>query len=182
MTLRQTVRISLFASLSAALGFLLAPVPNVELLTFSLFVSGYALGLRSGAVAGLLAVALYYGLNPYGSSLVFPLLFACQALAALWITTLGAFFARLVSPLGSGLMRRVLLVPFAILSALALPLSPVFAFSGFAGEGQKAWLFLGALMTSWGLAFNLLVFLSSFEPMARTLARIEARRRREVPA
>jgi hypothetical protein len=172
--MRQTVRIALFASLVAALGFLLAPVPNIELFTFGLFVAGYALGLRGGAQAALLAVVLYYGLNPYGSSLLFPPLFLAQIVAGLWIALLGAAFRRLL-PLGaSPWLQRSLLLPFAVLAALALPLFPSLALMLIGGGSWQGWLALGLLMTAWGFLFNLLVFLSSFPSLSRQLRRWSA--------
>jgi len=99
--MRQSVQVALFASLCAALGFLLAPIPNIELFTFGLFMAGYALGAGGGAKAAMLAVILYYGMNPYGSSLIFPPLFAAQLIAGVFISSLGAL-ARRVLPRGPG--------------------------------------------------------------------------------
>ena len=172
--MRRTVRVALFASLAAALGFLLAAVPNIELVTFSLFMGGYALGLRDGSLAACLAVALYYGLNPYGSSLIFPPLFAAQLLAALVISGLGAAFARLMpAGRGPGWLRRLLLLPFAAVAALALPLLPMLALALAGGGSWQGWALLGLLMTAWGFIFNLIVFASSFEPLARQLQRLD---------
>ncbi len=171
--MRRTVRIALFASLAAALGFLLAPVPNIELVTFTLFMGGYALGLRDGAVAGVLAVLLYFGLNPYGSSLAFPPLLVAQILAACAIAALGAGFAWICPPgRGPGWLRRLLLLPFAAAAALALPLLPALSFAMVSGGSWQGWALLGVLMTAWGFFFNLIVFGSSFEPLSRQLLRL----------
>jgi hypothetical protein len=73
---------AIFAALAAALGFLLIGVPNVELLTFTVFAAGVVLGRLRGAVAGVLAMAIYSGLNPYGSGAAIPTLFLSQLVAA----------------------------------------------------------------------------------------------------
>ena len=160
--MRVTVRIALFAAMTAALGFLLAPIPNVELVTFCLFAGGSLLGARGGSAAALLAVALYFGLNPYGSSLAFPTLFLAQGLAAIFIALLGALFARLFPQRGRHRrLRRLAILPFAALSALLLPLLPALAFMLTGGGPWRGWLGLGLLMTLGTLAVNLLIFASS---------------------
>ncbi len=177
--MRLTVRIALFAAVSAALGFLLAPIPNVELITFSIFVGGSLLGARAGVAAALLAAALYFGLNPYGSSLVFPLLFLAQLLGVSIIALLGALFAHLM-PLrreesrGRTLLRRLLILPFAALAALQLPLLPSLAFMLAGGGAWQGWAALGLLMTLGSLIFNLIVFGSSHAPLMRQAARLES--------
>jgi len=175
--MRRPARIALFAALAAALGFLFAPVPNIELLSFSLFAAGYALGFSGGVAAALLAVLLYYGLNPYGSSLAIPPLLAAQLLAGAFIAALGALFARLLAPPRlDGFGGRLLLLPFAAASALALPLLPAFAYSASGGGDWQGWLLLGGLMTGWGFIFNLVIFLTALPPLARQIRRLDARR------
>lgn len=171
--MRRTVRIALFAALAAALGFLFAPIPNVELVTFSLFMAGCLLGWRDGSHAALLAVALYYGLNPYGSSLALPLLFAAQLAAGLAIAGLGALYAALLPPGRGGRWgRRLALLPFALLAAAALPGLPSLAFLLVAGGAWAGWAALGLVMTAGSLAVNLIVFASSTEPLRRQAARL----------
>ena len=68
MSTRSVAVVALLAALVAALGFLLAGIPNVELVGLASFVSGAAIGSRRGAAAGGLGVALYSGLNPYGAA------------------------------------------------------------------------------------------------------------------
>lgn len=175
--MRVTVRIALFASLTAALGFLLAPIPNVELVTFGLFVGGALLGARAGVAAALLAVGLYFGLNPYGSSLAFPLLFLAQLTAGAVIALLGALHARITSGARpSSWPGLLMLLPFAALSALLLPLLPSLAFMLAGGGPWRGWAALGLLMTIGSLIFNLLIFASSYRPLMRQAARLEAAR------
>lgn len=173
--MRRTVRIALVAALAAALGFLFAPIPNVELFSFSLFMGGCLLGWRGGSQAALLAVGLYYGLNPYGSSLALPLLFAAQLAAGLAIAGLGALYAALLPPArGRGRLRRLAVLPFALPAALALPLLPSLAFALVAGGAWAGWAALGVLMTAGSLAVNLLVFTASTEPLRRQAQRLAA--------
>jgi len=167
--MRQTVRIAFFASLAAALGFLLSPLPNLELVTFTLFLAGALLGWAGGCAAALLAVLLYFGLNPYGSSFLFPPLLLSQLAAGLLVASLGAAFGRLAPP--AGWPRRLLLIPFAALAALCFPLLPTLGFALMGGGSWQGWMVLGLLMTGWGFAFNLLIFLGSYEPLMRRMER-----------
>ena len=66
---RRIIQTGLFVALVVVLGFLLAEVPNVELMTVSVFLSGVILGLRRGVVVGLLSILLYSLFNPYGPPL-----------------------------------------------------------------------------------------------------------------
>lgn len=68
MSTRSIAVVALLAALVAALGFLLAGIPNVELASLAAFVSGAATGSRRGAAAGGLGMALFSGLNPYGAA------------------------------------------------------------------------------------------------------------------
>ncbi len=176
LPMRRPARIALFAALAAALGFLFSPIPNIELVTFTLFAAGYAMGFSGGAIASLLAVLLYFGMNPYGSSFIFPPLLAAQLLAGVFIASLGALFARIMPPARlRGNLGRVLLLPFAALAALALPLFPSFAYAWTVGGAWEGWLMLGVLMTSWGFVFNLVVFTAAMPPLVRQIERIDTR-------
>lgn len=72
---------AIFVALAVALGHLLAYVPNVELVTFTVFAAGAVLGRWRGAAVGATAMALYSGLSPFGSGLAIPPLFIAQVLA-----------------------------------------------------------------------------------------------------
>lgn len=88
-----TAATSLFVALAVALGYLLMSVPNVELLTFTVFASGVALGRWRGALVGALAMAIYSGINPLGSGLALPTLFAAQVVASAAIGLAGGVAA-----------------------------------------------------------------------------------------
>ncbi len=72
---------AVLVALAVALGLLLLAVPNVELITFTIFVSGAVLGRWRGATVGARAWALFSGVNPYGSGLGYPPLYVAQILA-----------------------------------------------------------------------------------------------------
>lgn len=91
MSTRSIAIVALLAALVAALGFLLAGIPNVELVSLASFASGAAAGARCGAAAGALGLALYSGLNPYGAAP--PPTFVSQVLGGALLGLAGAWVA-----------------------------------------------------------------------------------------
>ncbi len=57
---------AMMTALAVTLGYLFLSVPNVELFTATVFISGYILGAVAGAVVGAVAELIYSGLNPMG--------------------------------------------------------------------------------------------------------------------
>ena len=55
-------------------------IPFLILITVVVFISGLYLGIRWGGLVGLTSMAIYSGMNPMGSGLSFPPLFAMQIL------------------------------------------------------------------------------------------------------
>jgi hypothetical protein len=96
-----TAEASLFVALAVALGYLLVSVPNVELITFTVFASGVALGLWRGALVGAVSMAIYSGANPVGSGLALPTLFTAQVIASAAVGLAGG----LASPFWRSLAR-----------------------------------------------------------------------------
>ncbi len=92
METRELIRTALLVALCVAVGYLLAPIPNIELLSAAIFTSGVLTGPRRGAVIGCMAETLYSGLNPYGFAPL-PLLLA-QVLAMTAIGTTGGVLGR----------------------------------------------------------------------------------------
>jgi hypothetical protein len=70
------VRTALLAAACAAIGYLMAAVPNVELISAAVFTSGALVGARQGAVVGGVAEAIYAGINANGVSQ--PVLYVAQ--------------------------------------------------------------------------------------------------------
>ena len=68
---KQSFRIALIASFSAltiVLGYILAYIPNIELFTLMIFLSGFIMGSKDGSLIGLLSAAIFTFLNPLGTS------------------------------------------------------------------------------------------------------------------
>ena len=68
---RKSLRIAListFTALSIVLGYLLAYIPNIELFTLIIFLSGFILGKRDGMIIGCLSSFIFCFFNPFGPS------------------------------------------------------------------------------------------------------------------
>lgn len=178
--IRKLVYVSIFAALTAALGFMLAGIPNIELVTFSLFVSGYLLGASSGLLVALIAIFIFYGFNPNGSSLIMPPLFITQIGAGMVIAWLGGVFRCLFSPAKShGWRRRFALIPFALVASLCLTQIPMLVAPLLGAGPWEGWIALGLAMSFAHISFNMAVFLTGFEPLVRRLSRISHARLEE---
>jgi len=73
--------IGLYIALCAVIGFLLAPIPNVELITLFIFLGGYLFGMIYGVLIGGTAIFIFSALNPWGSGLAFPPLIIAQIIS-----------------------------------------------------------------------------------------------------
>jgi len=61
--------ISTFTALGIVLGYLLAYLPNIELFTLTIFLSGFTLGRRDGMIVGFLSSLIFCFFNPLGADL-----------------------------------------------------------------------------------------------------------------
>jgi len=68
---RRSFRISLiatFTALAIVLGYAMAYIPNIEVFTLMIFLSGFIMGKKEGAIIGLLSASIFTFFNPFGSS------------------------------------------------------------------------------------------------------------------
>lgn len=94
-SVRQPVLLGLFTGTAVGAGYLLAAVPNIELMTLIVALCGGVLGSRAGCVCGALSAVIYSLGSPFG--LPVPVMLAAQAVG------LGA-----AGVLGGALGNRVL--------------------------------------------------------------------------
>ncbi|MFW9971779.1 MAG: ECF transporter S component [Candidatus Odinarchaeota archaeon] len=64
----RVVSISTFTALAIVLGYILVEIPNIELFTLTIFLSGFILGKRDGMIIGFLSSLIYCLFNPLGAS------------------------------------------------------------------------------------------------------------------
>lgn len=88
--------ISLYIALCVVIGFLLLPVPNVELITLFIFLGGYLFGMAYGALIGGTASFIFSAFNPWGSGLALPLLLIAQVISRSITGFCGGILSRLL--------------------------------------------------------------------------------------
>ncbi len=182
MPARLIARIAIFVALVCALGFALAAVPNVELMTLGAFVAGAALGSRAGAVVGGTAMAIYSGLNPYGMAP--PQVYAAQVVGFFLIGAAGGLVRRrgsapgggkgpvtaALSALAGGVAGATLTLAYDVLTNLGTAWAM--------GSLANPWPIVagGVAFGAWHLAVNAVLFAVCAPPLLAAL------RRREVLA
>ena len=116
----------LFISAGVSLGFALAHIPNVELVTATIFLSGYFLGLKEGILVGICTEGLYSLLNPFG--LAAPPLFLAQIISMGFAGFAGAVFCKhrsmkgIIYPIQLGIVGFGLTLLFAASTTLSFVL------------------------------------------------------------
>ena len=60
--------ISIFTALAVVLGYALAYLPNIEVFTLMIFLAGFFLEKKDGAIVGLMSSFIFVFFNPYGVS------------------------------------------------------------------------------------------------------------------
>jgi len=134
MDLNKLVRASIFTALAIGLGFSLLMVPNVELISVVVFLSGLTLGVKWGILVGGTAELIFSVLNPFGSGLVFPPLLLSQIISMIIIGAVGGLLRPLFfkkdfskkSIAGLAITGFILTFIFDSLTTLSYPFSAGF--------------------------------------------------------
>ena len=138
MELNNLVKAAIFCALAIGMGFSLMLVPNIELITVIVFMSGLMLGWRWGALVGGTAIFIYSGLNPMGSGLSFPPLFFMQILGMAITGFIGGLFrsfflekeSNIFSLIILGLLGFICTFIYDFLTLISYPLSAGLGLSG----------------------------------------------------
>jgi hypothetical protein len=168
---RVIILAALFTALSVALGFLLAEIPNVELMTLTVFMAGLFCGARLGSVVGALSILFYSLLNPLGPAPA-PLL-AAQVAGFVVIGAAGGLVGpRIKAARGSGVVASaaagfVVTLVYDVLTTLATAFIALGA--GRFGEGLGGIFLAGALFIAWHVGTNTAVFALTVFPLMRAV-------------
>ncbi|MEA1912445.1 MAG: ECF transporter S component [candidate division WOR-3 bacterium] len=90
--LKLISRITIFTALAISLGYVFSFVPNLELITSTIFLAGVFLGCRPGMLVGLLSFLIFGFLNPLGPSPL-PLLIT-QIIGGMFAGFLGGIYRK----------------------------------------------------------------------------------------
>lgn len=171
----KRTRAALLSALLTALVFVagqaLAGIPNVELVTFLVFVSGYLLGPALGALVGAAGMGAHSLFNVMGAAP--PPVWVAQWMSYALVGVAGG----LLGPPLSRLARRGVAAVACALSGVVLVLLYQLLVNGVAflvfASGVSVWVYLwgGILFASVQLAWNAAVFFLAMPPVLRVLAR-----------
>ncbi len=122
----KIAKMGILIALAIALNLALIEIPNVELISFVVFSSGYLVGLVEGGIVGFLSMFLYSVFNPFGMPTL-PILLA-QVTAMTWVGMAGGIVAktgwlsgaRIVNCLAVGGVGLVLTLFYDLLTNLAV--------------------------------------------------------------
>lgn len=162
-SLKTTTRAAFLITLCVVLGYLFLPIPNLEMITAGIFLSGVWMGPLLGAVIGFSAEAIYSISNPMGFPP--PPLLVAQVLAMAFTGFVGGFFQ--VSVRGAVFFTRKSLGMHYLLAAAGFFLTflydvltnlsfPIMA--GFSWEQIRITLALGFPFTAFHIGTNVVVF------------------------
>lgn len=178
MNKRQNTRLIAFSGIFIALllgvGYALAFVPNVELLTAMVFLSGVLMGFKRGIFIGVVGEFLFSALNPMGSGLLFPPMLAAQLVAMAVVSSIGALMRNFVLTSTHRLLNSIIIGGIGLLLTLFYDILVSAAFPVSAGFSLRE--IVGTIIA--GLAFsivhligNTLVFILLVPVAARQIYR-----------
>jgi len=108
----------MFIALTVAMGFAFAPIPNVEMVTTTVFIAGFLLGPAQGTLIGFTGEFLYSLLSPYGFAM--PTLLAAQVLSMALAGFVGGLLGRRLSEV------RVSWITAGVFAGIGLALTFIF--------------------------------------------------------
>lgn len=171
--IREVALIGVFSALAYAGGILFSYIPNIEVITAIIFLSGLILGSKNGMLVGAIAQTLYSTLNPYGPAAL-PLLIA-QVLNRILVGYVGGRFRVLVQNKRAywtafyfGLAGLLLTWLYDLMTYLAIAIQ-----SGYSMQEMKVAFVLGIL---WYLVHgggNLVIFAIVLPYVAEALQRAD---------
>ncbi|MGB9561495.1 MAG: ECF transporter S component [bacterium] len=147
--------IAAFVGLAVGFGYALAFLPNIELITFTIFTSGIILGPIYAALVGILSFSIYSAFNPYGMA---PLpLFIVQIFSGGIIGLFGGIFSKGLKKIKKHHLRALLASTIGIVVTVIYDiLTNIAAYISIGNPELSLWVFIVA-----GLSFSLLHIISN---------------------
>jgi len=163
---------AVFASMALASAYVLSTIPNIELMSFLVFIAGYLYGSSVGALVGLIAMGIYAAWNPWGGPV--PPIFAAQVGCMTFIGAVGGLASKIFNTsasdsekmLGAAALGGTLTIIYDLATnyayALAFGLAKQFVIVLIAG----AWFSLMHVIS------NTLIFGLLLAPVSKTLRNV----------
>jgi energy-coupling factor transport system substrate-specific component len=170
---RRALLACLLAAVAAALGLALSGVPNVELVTLVVFLSGFLLGPAYGALIGAVSAVTLSLFNPLGAAL--PPLVGAQAAGQAFAGLSGGLAGPAVTRLGIGAGRLVSGGIGLVVTIVYDALTSAGAYATIAGErtieGLVKFVAAGILFVGVHIAWNTALFAVVLPSILRILGR-----------
>jgi hypothetical protein len=165
---------AVFIATAVSLGFVLSGIPNLELMTVTIFLGGYVLGKFYGSFIGLFSAVLWSSLNPWGSGLAYPSLFASQILGFSVTGFSGGVVRLFINPLKIGLKVMIVFGLSGFILTLFYDiitnLGSIFL-SGFNYNMIRNILIAGIPLSFFHIILNTFLFFTVLPTLIRKLAR-----------
>ena len=169
-TTRRALLASLLIALTVAAGQALAGIPNVELVTFLVFISGYLLGARLGAVIGACAMGAHSLFNVMGA-VVAPM-WVAQIIVYAGVGISGGLLGHLILSRGRSVSGVLAALVGALLAFVYQIIINVVAYFTFTSEtSMVAFIWGGVVFSAVQVAWNAAVFLVALRPTMSVLSR-----------
>jgi len=166
--IKRVAQIGVFTALSVSLGYVLFFIPNVELISSSIFASGWLFGPYVGITVGGLSFAIFALFNPLGASL--PPLFLAQIIGGMLIGVAGGYLRTLFSNHSFFLQVPFFALTGAILTLIYDLLTNIGAFIAFTTEKTfYAYVVTGILFSVLHIFSNIVIFSILLLPTLRKI-------------
>ncbi len=167
---------SLLIALAVAAGQALAGIPNIELITFVVFVAGFLLGPVPGMIVGAVGIGGHSLFNVMGA--VVPPMLIVQVLSYAGVglagATLGRFIAGLRHPMGASIVAGLVGATLTFIYQLAINTVAFYTFSSAGGLWPYIW--GGLVFSVVHIGWNALLFSVSMRPTLAVLRRYQLTR------
>ena len=169
---------AIFVAITIVLGLIFLTIPNVEMVTASIFLAGYLLGSKKGAIVGVVAEFLYSVLNPYG--IAAPPLLIAQIISMSIVGYFGGIAYILTSKTKKQLITSIQFGTFGFILTLLFDFLTTISFAIFMADTQKK--IFASIISSiiYGLPFyithilaNTLIFAIIVPLLIRSLTKID---------
>lgn len=163
---------AIFIACAVSVGFIFSPVPNLELMTATIFLSGYILGRVCGLFIGFFSALLWSSLNPWGSGLAYPPILFAQSISFAVAGFSGGVIRLFVNPSKLGLKSLVIFgLSGFLLTAFYDTLTNLgsILFSGFEIKMVRNILIAGIPLSFFHISINTLLFFTVLPSLIKTL-------------
>ena len=162
----------IFIACAVSIGFVFAPVPNMELMTATIFFGGYILGRINGFIIGFFSAFLWSALNPWGSGLAYPTLLLAQIIGFSAVGFSGGLIGLFVKPSKINLKSSLLFALAGFILTLFYDIITnlsVFIFSGFNLKLMRNILIAGIPLSIFHIGINILIFFTVLPALIKSL-------------